>query len=202
MKWSKLALIAILAASILTACNKDEEQLTQPPAQEETDAQEESVEVTTKEVQEEQADNSFPVPIMFENKKVKLEELPEATQSAIKWSYDYFNTKDIKTEDEFYEMMKNKHYIMYYPDNKIPPDIDKPNLLIAGYGSEMLPSFTSGQVVEEFEVWPEVPVGLNIKVPLYLKIKGKENMQAIAVVYFPDEKRSAGADPEFPMALD
>lgn len=205
MKWTKLAFIAILAASVLTACGKDKEQQVQQdqlPVQDEIADQTEAVEVAAEKPQEVQTDNSFPVPITFENKKVKLEELPEATQAAIKWVYDYFNTEDIQTEDEFYEMMKAK----YYPDREVPSEeemtVSKEVFLIAGYGTEMLPAFTPGQVVEGFEVWKEVPVGLNIKVPMYVKLKNKENMHAIAISYATDVNRVSGADTQFPMPLD
>lgn len=200
MKWTKLALIAFLAVSVLTACSKDKEQQTQPVQQEEN-KQEEIVDVAATEVaQEEKSDNSFPVPITFENKKEKLEELPEATQAAIQWTYDYFNTEGIETEEEFYQMMKEKHL----QNVQINEDVDFIEGQITGYGSEMLPKFIPGQEmeIEYFEVWPEVPVGLTIQVPMYLKFKDKENMHAIAISYNTNEKYVFGASTDFPMILD
>ncbi len=202
MKCTKLALIVLLAISVLTACGNDKDQLAQQEQLKETVVQDESVEVAAEAVQEEKIDSDFPVPIKANGEKAKFDELPEATQLAIQWTYDFFNTEDIETEDEFYDMMKAK----YYQNVEVPPeeemDISKEKFLFADYGSEMLPAFKPGQVVEAFEVWPEVPIGLNINVPIYVKIKGKDNLHAIAVSYGTDANRIWGADKNFPMALD
>lgn len=198
MKWGKAVIIALLVM-FLTACNKEEaQQPIEEPQQENPQIQNEVVAEEPKEVEEiVNEDHRFPVPIYKDGEKVvSIDELPEATQAALQWAYDFFNTKGIETEEEFYQLMKAKYR------GEVNADVDTLELQFAGYGREMLPAFTPNQIVESFVVYPEVPVGLSVKVPAYIQLKGKENMHAIAISYSTHRKEVNGVDPNFPMALD
>lgn len=191
-KWGILFYTVIFMA--VTGCGQKEPVATNETGQESQQTMETPIQENTAE-SETNKESDFPVPIHQNGKQVKINELGEISQKAVQWTYDYFQTDGLATEEEFYQMMKAKHY----PGMEIHPDIDTPKMFFAGYGSEMLPAFQPGQKVTSIIVQNEVPEGLTMKVPLYIKLAGQENFRGVAIVYFTDEKIIAGADRKFPM---
>lgn len=190
-----LLILLVILLSIMTACNKKEDAI---PVDVEIETEQQ--ETGQASVKKETTDNSFPVQIHHNGEKVRITDLPEASQAALWWAYDFFNTEEIETEEEFYEFMKEKYYIERYENGMIPEDIDAPKYLFGGYGSDMLPEFISNRKVESIVVNIEVPEGGVMTVPMYLKFKNQENMHAVAISYSMTNKVIYGADTKFPMA--
>ncbi|MED0706837.1 hypothetical protein [Aneurinibacillus aneurinilyticus] len=193
VQFKGMLLAAAFLLTVTVGCGKKEEPSSAP-----VPVQQEEMQAAAKPKEEKPAEG-FPVPIHADGKVVSINQLDEAQKASVQFAYDIFHTEGIKTENELFEKIKNKYYIQFFPDKKIPKELDKPEQLIADYGSDMLPRYEPNRIVKSIVVMPGVPQGLLVCVPMYIELAGRENLHGVAIVYDTNEKHANGADKNFPV---